>query len=324
MKESESVQTEAIAPTKGARLRKKSPLRAALWVGLVAASLGTYSFAKAGQAEQKAKWNEIGKNLKPVLEMLGSDPYRFTINGQSMWVSHQATDRSTRVVLDEFERHCDGKGESWSKLFPKQVTGKTEEFGVLRDEKAGEGFVLCFERTEKKAFKARVDEFFGNADLGAFGKLRFGVATRVGNTTSVFGVLTEGPLSIDKLFVEQEEDVPGGDNPAIARPADAKRILVATVDNAPYALRAYESKKTPEDARSSYDADMEKLGWKTVATPVTPQNTDGAKGAELTRGYLKDGIGIVMSASTLRGRTVVTLNELGSEAAQRTGSAFAK
>jgi hypothetical protein len=87
--------------------------------------------------------------------------------------------------------------------------------------------------------------------------------------THVVTTHTEGSFMPFAMFPESG-DAPGSDSAIAPRPADARRTLSATSEDAPYAIRAYAVDRPPARALAEVDAAMRERGWTALESADVP------------------------------------------------------
>jgi hypothetical protein len=79
------------------------------------------------------------------------------------------------------------------------------------------------------------------------------------------------------------------------------RLLSATIDQAPYAVRVYQTMHSTAEIAAAYDRDMPKLGWKLMV----PHGD--------ARAYQKDDITVFITPTVKDGQVFVSLLHMGSD-----------
>jgi hypothetical protein len=258
---------------------------------------------------------DMGESLTVMGDVLGPS-YRVQLNGEPVNVASTTTDMTVSQVLDRFEQDCrehtGGLDEELQKLsaslkdnLPSNLEG-SGGMGILRKEIAGHGMVACLARdgnAGSKGILAAAREVLQTGDLAPLGKLRYVNADRRSDgKTHVVSAWTDGTFRIGHMF-PANGDAPGSDPGYAVRPPDARRILSAGVEGAPFGIQVYDSTAAPETVLAHYDREMPAGGWRAVegATEVS----DAAKKA---RAYLRGGVDLIVSAEKRdNGNTVVSV-----------------
>src|SRR5262249_10562784 len=148
----------------------------------------------------------------------------------------------------------------------------------------------------------RLKAFVKTGDFGEMGKLRYVMAKKTpkGRTHAVVA-WTDGSFNVKRMF-PKEGDTPGSDPDDAPRPANAKRILTAGVEGAPYGVRVYDAAGTPAEVLAVFDGAMPKNGW-------TPNRAFAAE-VENSRAFQRDGSDFMVFAKPTGDRTVVSVVEM--------------
>ncbi len=280
------------------------------------AVVGTCSLhsAKADIAESSLA---LGRELTPLADLLHENN-KITMNGQPVFVSTGTTSQSMKTVLNRFEDNCRSHNalfaEPWKDL-PEvfaadkaPLNAKAAELtsmGVVRNETAKEGVVMCLVRDEGVTFRDSMKEFAKTKDLGKIGRLRYAYVTRSPKTGSSFVITawTEGKFDLGKFVPEGKSDAYGTDSPDYPRPPSSQRMLSANLDGTPYGVRIYGSAAEPKAIIDFYDTQMDTAGWHVIAPP---------NAEKFGRIYMKGNVEIALgSAKNSEGTTVVSLGEMG-------------
>ncbi len=242
--------------------------------------------------------------------------YRLRLNGELVKITSASTDASPKDVLDRFEagcrEHADGMADDFARLGDAIAPGGALKpvgapgLGLMRQSDDDQGVVVCFatgEAVKSTAIYERLADFARTGDLGSIGEVRYVMVKRAeGERTHVVALWTEGSLNVKTMFPE-EGDAPGNDAPGVLRPPNARRLMTAYAEGAPYGVRVYESTSKPDAILAEYDRVMPKLGW--TAHP------DAAEAAPFSRAYSIEGRDIVVSTQTTEQGTSVSIVEMG-------------
>lgn len=304
-----------------ARARAKALVRLTAYllvvgIGLVAVGL------RAARAEAGKAGLALGRQLLPLLE-LESERTTIHINGQSLFVSSVVVDGTPSAILDRFEHECSGtsgRAEDWPKAAGARTNAPGSRLAMPRLEvfrrEAGEreGVVFCFAHGER-AFADAAARYRETHDLGAFGSLRYAYATRTDDhRVRVVATWTEGSFRLDARTPSGEAE--GSDPQAAPRPPGSRRLLSATLGEAPYGMYSFSSSDAPEAVIGFYDRALGQAEWVAITPPPDVNGTSGPRGS--ARSYVKDGVQLLVSAVPDRDqRTLVSIGELGAQRAQK-------
>jgi hypothetical protein len=256
----------------------------------------------------------LGRELGKLGDVMTSTK-KLSINGQTMFVSTAGTDQSVTVVLDRFEAMCAEHAAAMSEelaRLPEAMKAaitkgsRAAGLGIVRKEHGDEeGIVACFANDEaggSSSITARVTKLLETGDLSSMGRLRYVHASKTKKGgTHVVAVWTDGSVKLGEMF-PKEGDAKGNDSNVAPRPGDAKRLLAAQVEGAPYALRVYESAMSVDAYYAELDAKMKDAGWTRILSP------NGSKAHGFVNG---SGVEIVANADADGAKTLVTITELG-------------
>ncbi len=230
---------------------------------------------------------EIGSGLAQLGDVVGPS-YRVLLNGESMNVSSAMTDEPLDAVLQRFEKECRehaGGLEDEMRSLPATLGGELPAevrgpagLGIVTSREGDRGMVACLARDVDLGYAGTMHafgQFARSGDLADLGKLRYVLAEKSkSGRTHVVAVWTEGSFRIGRLF-PAEGDCPGSDLPDTFRPEGARRLLTASVADAPFGVRIYEVPGDPDQVLAQYAAGMPALGWKAVQT--VDRGLDGAR-----------------------------------------------
>jgi len=223
----------------------------------------------------------MGRDLVPLRDLLrGTQSAR--LNGESMFLASTVSDQPLSDVLNRFEQHCldqsGGLRESFAAL-PEaaraQVSRKAPaawrlRHGVMREEEAQQGMVVCVARPGQGGFKAWLSDvrrFIKDGELSHLGQLRYIYAQRTeSGRTHVLTTFTQGPFNVYRAL-GQLEPTSGARLEAVPIPPNAQRPMTFSVDGLPYALQLFQVPGKPEDVTRYYLEILPRLGWKRVMGP---------------------------------------------------------
>lgn len=297
----------------------------ALQLALTLALLPT-ARAKGEQAVKHAGLSLL-RQLGP--EVLG-EPDVARINGQRMLVASKLTPLGIPDALARFEGHCreqsgtGGFGAALGKL-PEAELGPAMSRRLLdpaswltareMNDDGKSGQLVCMARPNAaggiQGLMNDIGTFFETGDLASLGHARYVVARRdeASNKTFLVAMWTEGSFSIVDMFPEAG-DAPGSDSSVAPRPPGGKRVFTGELEGKPYAIRMYDTQRTPEEMRAFYQQEMPKRGWSLQPLPVANPEMDMN---EFVSAFAKDSSAVmVVTHDTPAGLTGVTLVEMGS------------
>jgi hypothetical protein len=245
------------------------------------------------------------------------------LNGEVINFSMTVVENTNvKQVLDRVQAQCEKNPgplaqQSLALLdgFPDSLPGSAavkelmSKLVVTRQERDGQGAVLCFTGDGSPASPNFAESFAKTQDLGALGKLRYVMAGQgsgaehEAGTTRVISLWTEGQFRLESLAPPDSGDAPGTDSALVPRPPRSARIFSAETVGAPYAVRIYETDAAADEVLSFYDARMTAYSQLTMA------------GYERTaRAYVKDAQPLLLQLTQRDSKTVVSLSEVGAAA----------
>jgi len=223
-------------------------LRVTSYFAVVCAILGVLAARSAIGAVKDAAL-EMGGELARLGDALGPASH-VRLNGERVNVASAMSDAPIADVLDRAEAMCRERAN----------------IGVIRRESRDHdrGIVACLARDGGSEAIARdVADFVATGDLSKVGKLRYVVAEKSGAGTHVVTAWTDGAFRLGAMF-PREGDAPGSDLEDTTRPDRAKRLLTASVENAPYSVRIYDVAATASDVLAQYAREMPERGWEAI------------------------------------------------------------
>ncbi|XYH94742.1 hypothetical protein ACMHYB_44020 [Sorangium sp. So ce1128] len=240
--------------------------------------------------------------------------YKFRLNGELLNIASKTTNLPFEGILDQFQRACaeraDDIPEELARLGEASAPGASQSalrapgVGVFREERDGRGVVLCFAQggpTDYVSVFRRLSEFAETGDLGKLGDLRYIMARRTQPGSHVVAVWTDGPLPLRAMFPD-DADAPGTDAVSAARPYGTRRILSATVEEAPYGVHLYESVTPPSVIVEHYDREMLRLGWEA--------NHRVASGVPYARAFSRHGVDLFVTAEWSGEKSLLSIVEM--------------
>ncbi len=299
-------------PQKGVRgIRLAGAVRVIAYAAVAGTFVGALSLhsARADMAESSFA---VGHQLLPMSDLLREN-HQFVMNGQPVFVSSGTTTSSMKAVLDRFEANCRANNPAFSdvwKEIPKLDKAATvdhhtlPDLGVVRQERAHEGVVVCLTRDEsQKGFMGSMREFTKTKDLSKLGQLRYAYVTEQKQGAFVLTAWTDGPFDLGKLVPQKGADAAGADSPDYPRPPSSQRFLSANMSRTPYGVHIYRSAAEPKAVVDFYDQQMDQRGWTIVAPPT--MNDFG-------RVFMKENVQITLATGKDKeGQTIVSFAEMG-------------
>jgi hypothetical protein len=249
---------------------------------------------------------------------LTHDANTILFNGAQMHHASAITPQSVGQVLDRYEQYCEEQPTFVAqamaeipKTFESKIAtagprGRGLRAGVVREEKDGNGMVVCFvdDRASGIAGLAeRLRRFSKTSDLSEFGHFRYVVAKRQSDgTTHVMTLWSDDHLNLKQMF-PASGDVPGGDSLMVPRPASSRRTLAAGAQGMPFAVRVYDSTESKAALQKFYDDAMQSRGW---ATDPEVHDREG------TTAYIReDGLQVFVTLGESNGRSFASVVETG-------------
>jgi hypothetical protein len=255
----------------------------------------------------------LGRRLEGLDAVLGATK-TVEVNGQPIFVSTGFVSLPLREVLDRVERECREHPSALGQMAESAtVRGQPLPFGarvglgILRQEDAQDGAILCLVRREEGVSLPEALRVFAETmDIGALGDpvVLYANATSP-EMTHVRTIWTRGSFKVLEM-VPHDGDAPGSDSSIAARPRHARRILTGVTPNAPYGVRVYTTDDPPDALLASFDADMGARGWKPLETKGVPPEA---------RAYFHpSGVQALAQAARRPDGTIFSLVELGVDA----------
>ena len=297
--------------SRGGESRSSGSWRTRLWGTLRAGALLTVILVFAlgallGSAEARAGEALLGFGAE-LFEWQGAQfhtsPRRLTVNGLELRLVTASTDLPVPDVLDRFEGLCRKKSGVAMPTGVKLALPAAPLDGVLRSGSEREGVVACADTNgplELLDIAPRIERLASTGDLSELGELRYFIARRSGNTTTVIALWTEGGAPLLKMF-PQTGDAPGRDPEDVPRPENVQRLLTAAEHAAPYSVTLYRANSWRPDALLNRYVDALRRGGWSVDSPTGGKSVVAHKGIRT--------IAVTVSR-TKAGRTVASVTEL--------------
>jgi hypothetical protein len=189
------------------------------------------------------------------------------------------TPLGVKDALDRFQSTCHSVGQidlpavlqqeldNLPKAQPKDSAALSA--GVIRQDAKNEGFLACIdigEGTDAEAFLGKLSEFGKTGNLKSLGQMRYALARRRAETTSLLLLWTEGDAKLAEMF-PKVGDAPGGELHDVPRPKDGRRRLAAFEQGMPFGFAAYSIEgQGVASVSQSYEARLVAGGWQTRPT----------------------------------------------------------
>ena len=279
-------------------------------VCLVAAALAARAaYAKANEAAL-----EFGEQLSG-LEDLTRGANVVLVNGERFHRVIAFVDDSVGSVLDRIQKDCETMpgllGQAASEVarsHRKALDGYHLSprilRGIVRHDEEGRGMVACFTDSRRSGLAGLADaakRFAATSNLGEFGHFRYAFARRGDEGgTMVTTLWADTELNLSTMF-PAHGDAAGADSRVLPRPSASRRVLAASAEGQPYALRLYDTAEGAASVQRFYEDWFHEHGW--VAAGKAPQGGFS---------YLRDdGYQVIVTLSERKGRTAVGLVEAG-------------
>lgn len=236
--------------------------RATLVVALLAASLVTLTWRSA-----EARLGEVLTGFgDELMQWHGgrtqSSPRALSLNGLQLKLVTLTTRLSVGETLDHFDGVCRGRGgvrlPASAALSPATAVG-----AVFRRATDEQGVLACLDTgspLDLSEVSARLSRVASEGDLKALGELRYFLARRSGEGTTVLALWTDGQASLRGLF-PKTGDAPGSDPAAFPRLPGTRRLLSARELGQPYGLTLYETREPAETAVAWFERHLRAGGW---------------------------------------------------------------
>ena len=203
---------------------------------------------------------------------LNSSEGRLNLNGVVIHRITVTTPLGVRETLDRLQQVCRERGgvenaeaSLKSDVGPsKGILSKLAD-GTYRHEGKSQGVLACIETggpLRLTELVQRLQDFGRTGNLAAVGKLRYVLARREADVTSLLVLWTEGDAQLLQMF-PQKGDAPGQDVPDVPRPEHARRLLSALEQGSPYAVTVYRAQgQSPASSREWYEHQLQSRGWR--------------------------------------------------------------
>ncbi len=201
-----------------------------------------------------------------------------SLNGLVLHLATTSTPLPVAEALARFATVCSAHGgvdvQSVLSASPGKRNGAPLGLGIYSTASASTGILGCIDSGRPlgaRELAARLGLMLRSGDLSQLGNLRYVLARRSAQSTSLLVIWTEGPAALFRSF-PATGDAPGRDPIGIARPRNSRRILSAAERETPYAITVYSTTaQGVRDASNAYQQALESGGWTLKAV-----GTDGA------------------------------------------------
>ena len=220
-----------------------------------------------------------------------------SVNGLQLELMTVTTSLDVKHALDHFHDLCRKRGG-----VREPAPQKARSFdAVLRKEAEHEGVLACIDTDGPLGvaeLTGRLERFSKSGNLAELGKLRYVLARRTGDTTTLLVLWTDRDAQLLGLM-PASGDATGKDPNDFPRATGLRRLLSAAEQSAPYTLAVYDAGKQPPDGIVAwYEAELARRGWSVSRTG------DRLLAQRASRS-------VILSVRTLKaGKTAVTVAEL--------------
>jgi hypothetical protein len=233
----------------------------ALVIATCAACLLRSAEARAGEAllgfgRELAAWTDAHRQ---------SETRVLSVNGLQLELMTVTTSLDVKHALDHFHDLCRKRGG-----VREPAPQRARSFdGVLRKEAEHEGVLACIDTDGPLGvadLTGRLERFSKSGNLAELGKLRYVLARRSGETTTLLALWTDRDAQLLGLM-PASGDATGKDPNDFPRATGLRRLLSAAEQGAPYTLTVYEAGKRPPDGIIAwYQAELTRGGWSVSRT----------------------------------------------------------
>lgn len=227
---------------------------------------------RRAEAQFHESLNGFGKQLISIASYKPhSSPRTLFVNGLEFRVLTIETPLKIPEALDRFQGLCHSVSEvnlpnelskSLDSSLPKPGFSRA---GVVRQEAESEGYLGCLDvgaQQTGEGLLARLVDLNRSHNLASLGDVRYVLARRHSNLTTMIVLWTEGGLNLRQLF-PKDSDAPGRDLDGFPRPNGSQRLLSAFEQTQPFALSTYRLKgKSEGEVVTEYERLLETRGWR--------------------------------------------------------------
>jgi hypothetical protein len=237
-----------------ARLRAAAVLLAVIVVALawsVRSAEAQLGEALVDFGDQLQRWS-AGRAL--------SAPRALTINGLELRLMTLQTKLGVDAALDHFQETCRGG------IHAPELAGKLDSSlldASFRQASEKDGVLACVDTAgplDVADLAGRLSRLQQSGDLAELGALRYVLARRSRDTTTLLVLWTEGHARIVD-FLPKQGDAAGHDLRDWPRAPGMRRLLSALEHGQPYAMTVHEADQSPESLLSWYRTALGAAGW---------------------------------------------------------------
>jgi hypothetical protein len=282
---------------------------------LVFVCLGAAALAaRAAHARANEAALEFGEQLSG-LEDLTRGANVVLVNGERFHRVIAFVDDSVGSVLDRIQKDCETTpgllgqaateaARSHPKALDEYPLSPRILRGIVRHEEERRGMVACFTDSRGLGLDGLADaakRFAKTSNLAEFGHFRYAFARRTDDGgTQVTTLWADTDLNLSSMF-PAHGDAAGADSSVLPRPATSRRVLAASVEGQPSALRLYDTAEGAASVQRFYEDWLRKHGW-----------IFAGKAQQGGFSYLRaDGYQVIVTLAERQGRTAVGLIEAG-------------
>lgn len=200
-----------------------------------------------------------------------SAPRRLNVNGLELHVVTASTALDVTEALDRFQATCRSVGQIdmpatlRQQLEDGQTGQRTVPWGVVRQGSDTEGFLACLDvggGLDGEGFLRKLAQFGQTQNLRDLGQLRYALARRHADRTTLLVLWTEGDVRLNEMFPKLG-DAPGRDIPELPRPKGTRRMLSAFEVGQPYGLATYTLEPPWQPgAEAGFIDELQQAGWR--------------------------------------------------------------
>jgi hypothetical protein len=227
---------------------------------------------RRAEAQFHESLNGFGKQLIAIVGYKPhSSPRTLFVNGLEFRVLTVETPLKIPEALDRFQGLCHSVSDinipnalrkSLDLSLPNAGFSRA---GVVRQEAEREGYLGCLDvgaQQTGEGLLASLVDLNRNHNLASLGGVRYALARRHSNVTTMIVLWTEGGLNLRQLL-PKDSDAPGRDLNDFPRPTGSQRLLSAFEQMQPFGLATYRLKgKSEGEVVDEYERLLETRGWK--------------------------------------------------------------
>lgn len=241
-------------------------------LGLVMLAIATTMTVHQAQAQFMESLNGLGQQIAAIGGFSpNSAPRKLFVNGLEFTVLTVSTPLGVTDALNRFQGLChsvanvDLPETVRAQLGASEKASPLNNAGVVRQDAENEGFLACLDvgtGTTGEGLLDHLVEFSKTQNLRSLGHLRYAMARRGKETTTLVVLWTEGDAKLGELF-PKNADAPGRDLVGLPRPSQGRRLLSAFEQGKPFGIAAYRIEGQGKAAvLASYKASLGEQGWR--------------------------------------------------------------